>query len=170
MSKTRTLTTPSTATMTADAALLLPAATKTTRKLAKSASKALTSKLNLTDTTAAAPTGALPPRQTKATLLRTRLAEPGGASLAALIEATGWQAHTLRAALTGLRKAGLILTRRREGTDTIYAIDTCRSGEAVTAAAADQTTAATGRGPAPQDGNDGVVDAVLTARPIVGGA
>ena len=30
--------------------------------------------------------------------------------------------HTLRAALTGVRKTGVILTRRREGGDTIYAI------------------------------------------------
>jgi DNA-binding transcriptional regulator PaaX len=45
-------------------------------------------------------------------------------SLAALIEATGWQAHTLRAALSGLRKDGLTLTRRREGEGTIYAIET----------------------------------------------
>jgi hypothetical protein len=63
-----------------------------------------------------------PPRQTKAALLRARLAESGGVSLAALIEATGWQAHTLRAYLSGLRKEGLTLTRRREGEDTIYAI------------------------------------------------
>ncbi len=54
--------------------------------------------------------------------MRARLAEPGGASLAALMEATGWQVHTLRAALSGLRKAGVTLTRRREGADMIYAI------------------------------------------------
>ncbi|WP_374435583.1 DUF3489 domain-containing protein [Tabrizicola sp.] len=70
-----------------------------------------------------------PPRQTKAALLRAKLSEPGGASLAALIEATGWQAHTLRAALSGLRKEGLTLTRRREGEDTIYAIESA-GGEA----------------------------------------
>jgi hypothetical protein len=64
-----------------------------------------------------------PPRQTKAALLRARLSEPGGVSIAALIEATEWQAHTLRAALSGLRKEGLTLTRRREGEDTIYAIE-----------------------------------------------
>lgn len=63
-----------------------------------------------------------PPRQTKAALVRELLAAPGGVSLAALIEATGWQAHTLRATLSGLRKEGLTLTRRREGENTIYAI------------------------------------------------
>ena len=40
-----------------------------------------------------------------------------------MMRTTGWQAHTLRAALTGLRKTGVILTRCREGGDTIYAID-----------------------------------------------
>ena len=62
------------------------------------------------------------PRQTKAALLRTRLAKPGGVSLTEMMQLTGWQAHTLRAALTGVRKTGVILTRRREGGDTIYAI------------------------------------------------
>lgn len=64
-----------------------------------------------------------PARQTKAALLRSRLSEPGGASLACLIELTGWQAHTLRAALSGLRKEGFSLNRRRDGDDTIYAIE-----------------------------------------------
>ena len=63
-----------------------------------------------------------PPRRTKAALLRARLAEPGGVSMASLMEVTGWQAHTLRAALSGLRKSGLAITRCREGGDTIYAI------------------------------------------------
>lgn len=67
------------------------------------------------------------PRQTKAALLRARLSEPGGVSVAALIDMTGWQAHTLRAALSGLRKEGLTVTRRREGADTIYAVDTSGS-------------------------------------------
>ena len=64
------------------------------------------------------------PRQTKAALLRARLAIPGGVSLTEMMQLTGWQTHTLRAALTGVRKTGVILIRRREGRDTIYAIDT----------------------------------------------
>lgn len=74
------------------------------------------------ETAVAAPT-LTAPRQTKAALLRARLSDPGGVSLADLIGLTGWQAHTLRAALSGLRKEGLTLTRRREGDDTIYAIE-----------------------------------------------
>ena len=71
-----------------------------------------------------------PARQTKAALLRDLVSAPGGATLTALIAATGWQAHTIRAALSGLRKTGLAVMRRREGEDTIYAIaaaDTVRA-------------------------------------------
>lgn len=66
---------------------------------------------------------AVAPRPTKTALLRARLADLGGASMTELMHLTGWQAHTLRAALTGLRKTGVIVTRRREGGETIYAID-----------------------------------------------
>lgn len=69
-----------------------------------------------------ASTNAVVPRQTKAALLRAMLEFPGGASLTRIMTETGWQAHTVRAALTGLRKAGLHLTRRREADDTIYAV------------------------------------------------
>ncbi len=57
-------------------------------------------------------------------------------SLAALMAATGWQAHTVRAALSGLRKSGMTLTRRREGEDTIYA--SVPEGSAVTDAPNDR--------------------------------
>ncbi|GHC60618.1 DUF3489 domain-containing protein [Neogemmobacter tilapiae] len=66
---------------------------------------------------------AIAPRQTKAALLREKVLAPGGASLADLMRLTGWQAHTIRAALSGLRKSGLVLTRRREGTDSIYGVE-----------------------------------------------
>jgi Protein of unknown function (DUF3489) len=46
------------------------------------------------------------PRQTKASVVEALLTREGGASLEALCEATGWQAHTCRAFLTGLRKKG----------------------------------------------------------------
>ena len=69
-----------------------------------------------------ASTNAVSPRQTKAALLRAMLAAPGGASLARIMAETGWQAHTVRAALSGLRKAGAQLRRHRAGDGTIYAI------------------------------------------------
>lgn len=69
-----------------------------------------------------ASTNAVVPRQTKAALMRAMLEADGGASLARIMTETGWQAHTVRAALSGLRKAGAQLTRHRTGDDTIYAI------------------------------------------------
>ncbi len=86
-----------------------------------------------------------PPRQTKAAFLRERLGEPRGASMAALMEMTGWQAHTVRAALSGLRKAGVTITRRTEGEDTIYEIArvgpaASDGGEGPTPDAADRST------------------------------
>lgn len=59
-------------------------------------------------TPASAASDAMPeqPRQTKASIVEVLLTRKGGASLEALCEATGWQAHTCRAFLTGLRKKG----------------------------------------------------------------
>jgi hypothetical protein len=67
---------------------------------------------------------ALPPSpQTKAAQLEALLRHDGGASLAALCDATGWQAHSCRAFLTGLRKAGKVVTRiKDEAGQSIYAI------------------------------------------------
>ena len=39
------------------------------------------------------------------------LHDEGGTSLPELIEVTGWQAHTVRSALTGLRKKGHAIER-----------------------------------------------------------
>jgi hypothetical protein len=46
------------------------------------------------------------PRQTKTSIVEALLTREGGASLEALCGATGWQTHTCRAFLTGLRKKG----------------------------------------------------------------
>lgn len=44
------------------------------------------------------------------------LERDGGATLADLIESTGWLPHTTRAALTGLRKRGYVIAKgSREG-------------------------------------------------------
>lgn len=52
----------------------------------------------------------------------TLLQRQEGASLAELVDATGWQPHTTRAALTGLRKKGHAIAKTaREGT-TVYHI------------------------------------------------
>jgi hypothetical protein len=48
------------------------------------------------------------------------LCREGGASIDELIAATDWLPHTTRAALTGLRKRGYSIERRREDDATRY--------------------------------------------------
>lgn len=56
------------------------------------------------------------PRVTKRSLLIDLLKREGGASLDELIAATGWLPHTTRAAMTGLRKAGMdVVSDKVEG-------------------------------------------------------
>ncbi|MEQ8656642.1 MAG: DUF3489 domain-containing protein [Hyphomicrobiales bacterium] len=61
------------------------------------------------------------PRSKKAILLAL-VERKSGASMQAMMDATGWQAHSVRAGLTGLRKAGVDLERRinRKGA-SVYA-------------------------------------------------
>ncbi len=48
---------------------------------------------------------------------------PAGASLDALEKATGWQPHSVRAALTGLRKAGHVIERGKDAKGvTVYRV------------------------------------------------
>ncbi len=58
----------------------------------------------------------------KQALLIEMLSEKAGATLDALVAATGWLPHTTRAALTGLRKRGFSIERRREGETSVYHI------------------------------------------------
>jgi hypothetical protein len=68
---------------------------------------------------AAAP--AKPPRPSKKASLIALLQRPDGAAISDLIEATGWQVHSVRAALTGFRKEGKELVRAKdEGGVTHY--------------------------------------------------
>ena len=50
---------------------------------------------------------------TKQSLLVALLGQTGGVPVSAIAEATGWQAHTVRAALTGLRKKGHTIVRSK---------------------------------------------------------
>lgn len=65
-----------------------------------------------------------PPRVTKTAILRKLLSRKAGADLAALQTATGWQTHSVRAALSGLRKAGYGIDRAdtKPGTGAVYRI------------------------------------------------
>ena len=59
----------------------------------------------------------------KLALLIELLRRADGATIVDLTEATGWLPHTLRAALTGLRKRGYAVTRERIGAgDSVYRI------------------------------------------------
>lgn len=59
------------------------------------------------------------PRETKRARLISMLKHAKGADVAALSQKLGWQPHSTRAALTGLRKAGFTIARvEREGSRT----------------------------------------------------
>jgi hypothetical protein len=58
---------------------------------------------------------------TKSTMVATLLTRTEGATLDDLTEATGWQPHSCRAYLTGLRKKGWAITRsKREDGVTVW--------------------------------------------------
>jgi len=61
-------------------------------------------------------------RPTKAEVVLSLLQREHGATLAELIEATGWLPHTTRAALTGIRKKGHDLTKGKRGDVTCYTL------------------------------------------------
>jgi hypothetical protein len=62
------------------------------------------------------------PAGSKRDQLRRRLEREGGASLKDLERAFGWQPHTLRAAISGLRKAGHDVQRENGDNGAIYRI------------------------------------------------
>ncbi len=60
---------------------------------------------------------------TKLDTILKKLSHKNGASLAALEKATGWKPHSVRAALTGLRKKGHVVERSKDGKGvTIYRV------------------------------------------------
>ena len=69
--------------------------------------------------TPASPTLATPSKISGAIAL---LRRDEGATLAELVEATGWLPHTTRAALTGLRKKGQAITKGSRENATCYRI------------------------------------------------
>jgi Protein of unknown function (DUF3489) len=62
------------------------------------------------------PVSGLPRPGSKQALIVEMLSKDEGATLDALISATGWLPHTTRAALTGLRKRGFLVERSRHET------------------------------------------------------
>jgi hypothetical protein len=57
-------------------------------------------------------------RQTKKAIVAALLGRPEGASLDELTTATGWQPHSIRATLTGLRKTGQEVARHKDDAGT----------------------------------------------------
>jgi DNA-binding IclR family transcriptional regulator len=64
-------------------------------------------------TTEPKPTAAEPRPNSKTAAVIELLRRPLGASLSDLTEATGWQPHTTRAALSGLKKKGYAVEREK---------------------------------------------------------
>ena len=60
----------------------------------------------------------MPAKPTKTATILKLLRRPKGASIAELQKATGWKPHSVRAALTGLRKKGHKIERTKNAKDT----------------------------------------------------
>ena len=61
---------------------------------------------------------------TKQALLLTLLTRSDGAPMSEMMKATGWQSHSVRAALTGLRKRGIaVLCGKSDAGATVYRAD-----------------------------------------------
>ena len=69
-------------------------------------------------------TAAKPPGTTKLALLVAHLSAPGGATIAELCKATGWQPHSVRGGLAGaLRRKGHVIRSEKEGGLRRYRIE-----------------------------------------------
>ncbi len=76
-----------------------------------------------TNTVSTSQSHTLPRPGSKQALLLSLMLRQQGASLAEMMEATGWLPHTTRAALTGLRKKGYALVREKGQSGTsVYRI------------------------------------------------
>ena len=63
-----------------------------------------------------------PPPESKIAQVVRLLERDAGASLVELVEATGWLPHTTRAALTGLKKKGHVITKAKVDDVTRYSV------------------------------------------------
>lgn len=92
--------------------------TKRPRKMAREP------KASVSPTTAMAEASPTPPkRASKADLVLGLLQRPEGATIDQLVAATGWLPHTTRAALTGLKKKGHVVTSEKlDGQDRVYRV------------------------------------------------
>jgi len=93
------------------------------RTVAAPTAESTAAPINSPETTPAltSPAAATPERRPrKREIVLALLCQPEGASTAELMAATGWQAHTVRAALSTLRKDGEVITRTGRGETMRY--------------------------------------------------
>lgn len=95
--------------------------TKKTRTEKNKAATAATHRVRASDSSNAAIEPAVKP-ESKIGKVILLLRRAGGATLHEIVEATGWQPHSARAALTGLRKNGHSLERTKRDESTCYRI------------------------------------------------
>ena len=94
----------------------LKSATQRPRKMAREPKAISTAQGG---TTTAAPIK----RESKVELVFGLMKRPEGATIAQLVAATGWLPHTTRAALTGLKKKGHVVTSEKlEGEGRVYRV------------------------------------------------
>jgi len=89
-------------------------ARKTERKSANRRQQKRTPAATGSPANAVASSVAVPIRQSKKAAILGLLERPNGAAISDLTAATGWQVHSVRAALTGLRKEGKELVRAKD--------------------------------------------------------
>ncbi len=75
-----------------------------------------------TDSSDSPPAAAAPAPTSKIASVIALLEREQGATLAEMVEATGWLPHTTRAALTGLKKKGHTLTKEKRDDVTCYRV------------------------------------------------
>jgi hypothetical protein len=93
---------------------------------ARSRSKPIGDRADLTTTGVSG--GEAPPASTKRAQLIGMLERPEGASVAEIGQRLGWLPHTVRAAITGLRKAGREVTRSKDAHDrSVYRLVTVKT-------------------------------------------
>ena len=91
---------------------------------ARSRSKPIGDRADLTTTGVS---GGEPPASTKRAQLIGMLGRPEGASVVEIEQRLGWLPHTVRAAITGLRKAGREVTRSKDANDrSVYQLVTVK--------------------------------------------
>ena len=78
--------------------------------------------MSKTTTTAESDAAAEPRSNSKIASVHELLRRPDGATLDEITAATGWQKHTARAALTGLKKKGHTIERTKEDDLSRYRI------------------------------------------------